>query len=79
MRSAPPTPARAGVDPKSILCQFFKAGSCQKGAKCKFSHDLDIERKAEKIDLYSDQRKDKAVGEDGKPNGTRESPSSPRY
>jgi hypothetical protein len=57
-----------GVDPKSILCQFFKAGTCQKGAKCKFSHDIDVERKAEKIDLYSDQRKDKA--DDGKAGGT---------
>ena len=55
------------MDPKSILCQFFKAGNCQKGAKCKFSHDPEIERKAEKIDLYSDQRKD--TGEDGKPSG----------
>ncbi|KAG1337971.1 zinc finger CCCH domain-containing protein 11 [Cocos nucifera] len=45
-----------GVDPKSILCEFFKAGQCQKGFKCKFSHDLNVQRKGEKIDLYSDQR-----------------------
>lgn len=47
-----------GVDPKSILCVFFKQGQCAKGFKCKFSHDLNIERKGEKIDLYTDQRDD---------------------
>ena len=45
-----------GVDPKTILCSFFKAGSCTKGSKCKFSHDLNIERKAEKINMYEDAR-----------------------
>ncbi|KAJ0987699.1 hypothetical protein J5N97_006055 [Dioscorea zingiberensis] len=45
-----------GVDPKSILCEFFKAGQCAKGFKCKFSHDLNVQRKGEKIDLYSDKR-----------------------
>ncbi|GBG79952.1 hypothetical protein CBR_g30214 [Chara braunii] len=45
-----------GVDPKSILCEFFRRGQCTKGFKCKFSHDLNVERKGEKIDLYSDQR-----------------------
>lgn len=35
----------AGVDPKSILCEFFRHGQCTKGFKCKFSHDLNIERK----------------------------------
>lgn len=45
-----------GVDPKSILCEFFKAGQCAKGYKCKFSHDLNIQRKGEKIDIYSDKR-----------------------
>lgn len=51
----------AGVDPKSVVCQFFKAGTCTKGNRCKFSHDLTKERKAAKIDLYSDRRD----GEDG--------------
>lgn len=41
-----------GVDPKSILCQFFKSGGCQKGNKCKFSHDPAVERKAEKRNMY---------------------------
>lgn len=45
-----------GVDPKSILCEFYKAGQCQKGFKCKFSHDLNVQRKGEKIDIYSDKR-----------------------
>jgi len=45
-----------GADPKSVLCQFFKQGSCGKGNKCKFSHDLAIERKAEKRSIYSDAR-----------------------
>lgn len=46
----------AGVDPKSVLCQYFKQGTCQKGFKCKFSHDLTIERKAEKKNIYEDAR-----------------------
>ncbi|KAL2933810.1 Zinc finger CCCH domain-containing protein 21 [Bienertia sinuspersici] len=45
-----------GVDPKSIVCEFFKAGQCTKGFKCKFSHDLNVQRKGEKIDIYSDKR-----------------------
>ncbi|CAG8550089.1 16040_t:CDS:2 [Racocetra persica] len=45
-----------GVDPKTILCQFFKGGQCQKGDKCKFSHDVNVERKVQKIDLYTDAR-----------------------
>ncbi|KAL6944313.1 Translation machinery-associated protein 46 [Hanseniaspora osmophila] len=50
---------RPGVDPKSILCAMFKIGNCNKGAKCKFSHDMTIARKVEKIDLFSDARKEK--------------------
>ncbi|KAJ3161590.1 hypothetical protein HK101_000792 [Irineochytrium annulatum] len=45
-----------GVDPKTIVCNFFKAGTCQKGNKCKFSHDMGVERKGTKIDLYTDKR-----------------------
>jgi len=44
------------VDPKSIVCEFFKQGRCRKGARCKFSHDLSQERKAEKINIYEDRR-----------------------
>ncbi|CAH1788486.1 unnamed protein product [Owenia fusiformis] len=44
----------AGVDPKSVLCAFFKSGQCKKGDKCKFSHDLNIERKTVKRNVYDD-------------------------
>ena len=47
----------AGVDPKSILCQYFAKGACPKGDKCRFSHDKDIHRKIEKIDLYAPPKK----------------------
>lgn len=40
------------------MCAFFKQGQCTKGDKCKFSHDLSIERKAEKRSLYCDMRDD---------------------
>ena len=45
-----------GVDPKTVLCLFYKQGNCEKGRKCKFSHDLAIERKGEKKNLYQDTR-----------------------
>lgn len=45
-----------GVDPKTILCQFFKKGHCDKGKRCKFSHDLDAGRRTEKRSLYTDTR-----------------------
>lgn len=47
-----------GVDPKTVLCQFYKKGHCEKGKKCKFSHDLAVERKTEKKDLYQDSREE---------------------
>lgn len=45
-----------GVDPKTVLCEFYKSGFCEKGKKCKFSHDLSVGRKSEKINLYEDTR-----------------------
>ncbi|XP_041374968.1 zinc finger CCCH domain-containing protein 15-like [Gigantopelta aegis] len=45
-----------GVDPKSVLCAFYKQGQCTKGDKCKFSHDLNISRKGEKKSVYDDVR-----------------------
>jgi hypothetical protein len=48
-----------GVDPKTLLCAFYKAGQCEKGNKCKFSHDMDVGRKQEKRDLYADARDEK--------------------
>lgn len=53
-------------DPKTVLCVYFKAGHCEKGNKCKFSHDRNVERKVEKVNLYEDARdkeKDKKEGE----------------
>jgi len=35
-------------NPKEILCEFFKAGKCERGFRCKFSHDPLIERKVQK-------------------------------
>lgn len=29
-----------GVDPKTVMCAFFKAGQCNKGEKCKYAHSL---------------------------------------
>ncbi|XP_024524223.1 zinc finger CCCH domain-containing protein 11 isoform X1 [Selaginella moellendorffii] len=52
-----------GVDPKSVVCEFFRRGQCAKGFKCKYSHDLNVERKGEKIDLYSDQRDNETMEE----------------
>ncbi|KAK3712857.1 hypothetical protein QZH41_019205, partial [Actinostola sp. cb2023] len=46
----------AGADPKSVVCAFFKQGQCSKGDKCKFSHDLNLDRKGEKRSLYVDKR-----------------------
>lgn len=53
------------TDPKTVLCVYFKAGHCEKGSKCKFSHDRNVERKVEKVNLYEDTRdkeKDKKAG-----------------
>lgn len=38
-----------------MLCEYFRQGKCTKGFKCKYSHDLDVERKGGKIDLFTDQ------------------------
>eukprot|EP01115_Flamella_aegyptia_P002870 TRINITY_DN1425_c0_g1_i5.p1 TRINITY_DN1425_c0_g1~~TRINITY_DN1425_c0_g1_i5.p1 ORF type:complete len:218 (+),score=66.34 TRINITY_DN1425_c0_g1_i5:61-714(+) len=58
--------APVGVDPKSVVCEFFKKGMCAKGDKCKYSHNLEQNRKVEKIDLYTDRR-DIEEGEAKKP------------
>jgi hypothetical protein len=47
-----------GVDPKTVVCIFYKKGNCEKGKKCKFSHDLEMERRTEKRSLYTDTRKE---------------------
>ena len=52
----------AGVDPKSVICEFFKQGVCEKGNKCKFSHDLTMARKSAKLNVYSDRRQEDEEG-----------------
>ncbi|GAA5921323.1 hypothetical protein JCM3775_002992 [Rhodotorula graminis] len=51
-----------GVDPKTVLCAFHKVGKCTKGSKCKFSHDLNADRKGAKASVYADQRDEKKQG-----------------
>ena len=45
-----------------MLCAYFKVGTCEKGSKCKFSHDLNVGRKVEKKNLYEDSREEKMDG-----------------
>jgi hypothetical protein len=42
-----------GGDAKSVICEFFKLGTCTKGSKCKFSHDWNGGKKSVKMDMYS--------------------------
>ncbi|CAO3614891.1 unnamed protein product [Cunninghamella echinulata] len=42
-----------GTNPK-----LYSNGNCDKGTKCKFSHDLNVNRKVEKKDLYTDSREE---------------------
>ena len=44
-----------------MICPFFKAGRCDKGDRCKYSHDLTLNtRKSAKKDIHTDQRDAKA-------------------
>ena len=45
----------AGVDPKSIVCEHFRAGQCTKGHKCKYSHDLNLERNTAKAAVVDEE------------------------
>jgi len=45
-----------GVDPKSVLCIYFKKGNCQFGDSCKLSHDLALDGKKAKADMFTDSR-----------------------
>eukprot|EP01134_Creolimax_fragrantissima_P004473 CFRG4473T1 len=51
-------------DPKTMLCQFFKQGLCTKGDKCKFSHDLAVQRKVQKRNVYEDVKAREETMED---------------
>lgn len=45
------------VDYKLTLCPYFKAGVCEKGKRCKYSHDMSVsEAKTANIDIYQDPR-----------------------
>jgi len=45
------------VDYKKTLCPYFKAGVCEKGKKCKYSHDMNVsDTKTSNIDIYTDPR-----------------------
>ena len=45
------------VDYKKTICSYYKAGMCEKGKKCKYSHDLSLDdAKQANIDIYSDPR-----------------------
>ena len=45
------------MDYKKTLCPYFKAGVCEKGKKCKYSHDMTVaDTKASNIDIYTDPR-----------------------
>jgi len=43
----------------TVLCEFYKAGKCVRGANCKFSHDMEVARKSAKISLYEEKGKGK--------------------
>ena len=41
-----------------MYCAFFKQGLCKKGAKCKFSHDPDVEKRSAKKSIYAGEEKE---------------------
>jgi hypothetical protein len=45
-----------GEEAKNILCAYFKAGQCDKGDDCEFSHDVNIEFNQGAFDIYTDLR-----------------------
>lgn len=45
-----------GEDPKTVLCILFKQGKCNKGDKCKFSHDMSLDGKTAQKSIYEDDR-----------------------
>ena len=56
-----------GVDPKTILCEYFKHGCCAKTAeKCRFSHKMDVVTRkggndaTAKRNIYEDDEADEA-------------------
>lgn len=45
-----------GEQAKNVLCAYFKAGCCEKGDDCEFSHDLNINFNQGTFDIYTDLR-----------------------
>jgi hypothetical protein len=44
---------------KNVICAFFKAGCCEKGDECEFSHDLNLQYNQGTFDIYTDLREAK--------------------
>jgi len=45
------------IDYKATLCPYFKAGVCEKGKRCKYSHDMSAgDVSQSNIDIYTDPR-----------------------
>jgi hypothetical protein len=49
---------------KKKVCPFFKAGVCDKGRKCKFSHEMDEKEQVKVLNIYMDPR-DAQKNQDG--------------
>lgn len=55
--NAAPKKLQTAAGDEVIICKMFEAGLCNKGKKCKFSHDAPSNvTKVDKIDLFTDQR-----------------------
>jgi hypothetical protein len=50
-----------GEDPKNYICEFFKAGKCTKGDRCRFSHELNLKAKKETRSMYGPTDEEKGM------------------
>ncbi|KAI5190186.1 hypothetical protein NECID01_0879 [Nematocida sp. AWRm77] len=48
-----------GMDPKAVLCINFKNGVCSKKEACKFSHELDQDKRLRDLQLAAESAKEK--------------------
>eukprot|EP00753_Platysulcus_tardus_P022130 PLAT9338.1.p2 GENE.PLAT9338.1~~PLAT9338.1.p2 ORF type:complete len:436 (+),score=226.81 PLAT9338.1:28-1335(+) len=51
---------KPGQDPKDVCCVFFKVGSCKRGDRCKFAHDLRAGRRAKRRAITADEEAEEA-------------------